>query len=84
MDGGKDYGSALRHFEAAYRQDSRRSAYYMGEIYYKGLGVEKDFHKAFEMFTVGALKNRGDLLFKVGWCLSCGHGTEQDKMTAGI
>ena len=45
-----DYENALRLYKEALWVGDEFAAFKIGEMYYKGLGVEKDYHKSFEFF----------------------------------
>jgi TPR repeat protein len=44
----KDYGNAFRLYNAALKQGVEEAAYKIGEMYFYGLGVERDYKKALE------------------------------------
>ena len=54
----------------------------LGDAYYYGHEVERDFGKALEWFKKSAAKGNADALFAVGYMLDYGEGTEEDNSTA--
>ena len=53
-DSGQNYGQALIYFENAARAGHEQSLQYLGLIYYKGLGVQKDNIEAYKWFDLAA------------------------------
>lgn len=54
----------------------------LGDAYYYGYDVEKDFDKAIEWFKKAAAKGNADALFSVGYMYDYGEGVEEDNPTA--
>jgi TPR repeat protein len=54
----------------------------LGELYYFGLGVDKDYEKAAEWYQKAALQGDADAQYKLGVCYYYGHGTSQDHTKA--
>lgn len=78
----KDYNLSGPYFAAALEYGIWEAAFYLGELYYDGLGVRKNYERAFKFYEKGAKMDHGESLYKVGWCLSSGHGTEWNEAAA--
>ncbi len=50
-------------------------------MYYKGLGVKKDFSKAKEWFLKGANQNNSDAQYNLGYMYYHGVGVRENKIT---
>lgn len=51
-----DYSHAFRCFTASFEHGKWEAAFYLGELYYNGHGVEKDYAKAYNYYLLGAGK----------------------------
>ena len=54
----------------------------LGNLYYNGAGVEKDYGKAKELFEKAAEAGNADALYNIGWLYHNGFGVEQDYAKA--
>lgn len=54
----------------------------MGVMYAKGLGVEVDYHKAFEFYMKSALRNYAQAQNNVAFCYVSGQGVKKDYSKA--
>ena len=54
----------------------------LGDCYYKGIGVAKDYEKAMLWFRQGAEVDHPYSLYSLGFCYEKGQGTEADRGTA--
>jgi len=79
----KDFTRAAEYFTTAYAYGVWEAAFYLGEIYYNGLGVEKNYAVAYKFYLVGAENDHGKSLTMVGECLCFGYGTERNYKRAG-
>ncbi|MBP3891172.1 MAG: sel1 repeat family protein [Solobacterium sp.] len=50
----------------------------IGEVYYRGIGVNKDYDQAFKFFQKAANMGHPNALCKLGNCYSLGHGTSRN------
>lgn len=55
-----DYSLMLEYFDKAYSMDSDWACYYLGQIYYRGCGVNQDIDKAIEYLEKALAKDFPD------------------------
>lgn len=53
----------------------------LGQLYLQGIGIEPDYHKAFELFSKAATRN-SDALYELGQLYLTGKGVEKNTNTA--
>lgn len=56
--------------------------YRLGESYFYGQGVEKNYEEAVELYRKSAEQGHADALFRLGGCYYFGYGVEIDDMEA--
>lgn len=56
--------------------------YYIGECYFKGLGCEVNYERAFKNYSAAAMKQHVDALYMVGYCYETGLGVEKEETQA--
>lgn len=78
----KEYSFYARLFLAAFDKGIWQSAFYLGQLYRKGRGVEKNDEKAFNCYLGGAAKGHGESCNQAGVCLEHGIGTEKNVAEA--
>lgn len=83
----KDFPLAVRYFRSALKKGEKRAAFYLGQLHYNGQGVLKNYDEAFKFYHMSLEMDTrepifGESLFQIRWCLSCGHGTQQDRVEA--
>ena len=64
-----DYPQARYWFEQSTAQGEALAQYFMGEMYYYGLGVEVNIVKAMEYYRLSAMQGVADAQFSLGYCL---------------
>ena len=69
-----DYVNAIKWYEMGYSLNDLHSAYNLGILHYKGLGVEQDFKKSFSFFKYAADKGHSDSQFYIGRYYHIGNG----------
>ena len=77
---------AAKHFqiavdEAEYRPTSF-AFYDLGLCYGEGIGIERDYEKAFQLFKLAAEKGNIPALYSCGYCYKHGRGVEKDHQKA--
>ncbi|MBX9695512.1 MAG: sel1 repeat family protein, partial [Cyanobacteria bacterium] len=73
-----DYASALPYHKSAAEGGSADSMGYLGEMYYKGQGLEKNLSEARKWFEEGAREEDGMSNFYLGKMYARGEGVEKD------
>ena len=66
------------YYEKAADKGNVNAQYYIGKLYYKGKGIEKDYKKAFEYLKKAAEQGHVDAQYCVGVCYAGGVGVEKD------
>lgn len=80
--GTPDYAEVRGLCEKAAKARYSPAAYCMGELYAKGLGVERDPSKAVKWFTEGANSGHALSTLRLGQMYWKGEGLKQDKVAA--
>ncbi|KAI9209190.1 uncharacterized protein BJ171DRAFT_485699 [Polychytrium aggregatum] len=75
---GGDPVGAARWFEKATESGCFEGATNLGRCYLEGIGVEQDYTKAVEQFSLGAEHDDMEALNYLGLCYQRGHGVEVD------
>lgn len=84
-----NYEKAILYFEKSKQLGNKISSMYLGNIYFQGLGVEKDYKKAFEYYSSNDLNDvvslfDGESLNNFGELYLKGKGTEINYRIAKI
>ena len=66
------------YYEKAADKGNVNAQYYIGKLYYKGKGIEKDYKKAFEYLKKAAEQGHVDAQYYLGKCYYDGKGVEKD------
>ena len=66
------------YYKKAADDGNVNAQYYIGTLYYKGKGIEKDYEKAFEYLKKAADKGHIDAQYNLGFCYAEGKGIEED------
>ena len=66
------------YYEKAADNGDANAQYYIGKLYYKGKGIEKDYKKAFEYLKKAAEQGHVDAQYYLGKCYYDGKGVEKD------
>ena len=66
------------YYEKAADNGDANAQYYIGKLYYKGKGIEKDYKKAFEYLKKAAEQGHVDAQYYLGKCYYDGKGIEKD------
>lgn len=77
-----NYVSAFRQYERAAKEGDAAAQNTLGNIYYLGLGRERDFKKAAQWYLSAAKRGEGSALVNLGILLNHGLGIEKDVMKA--
>ena len=80
--GRKDYGAALREFEAAAEKGDARADYYLGRMYLMAEGVPADYRKSVAYFRRAADHGNANAQFYLGNLYYLGEGVSQDYAEA--
>lgn len=78
----KQYDKALLYFTKGADKGFRGSLYEIGELYYKGLGVQKNDEKAFSYFSQSAEKEWKPAMQMLAVLYKNGDGVKKDKKLA--
>lgn len=73
-----EYNIGLKWYLLAAEQDYPRVYFNLARSYDEGLGIEKNYKKAFEYFQLGAKYGDLNCCGFVGWCYYCGFGVDRD------
>lgn len=73
---------AVKHLLLAVEPCNEMDRYNWGIIYYKGVGVEKDYAKALKWFELAAEKNYASAERILGWMYCNGEGVEKNEEKA--
>ncbi|MDX1812713.1 MAG: tetratricopeptide repeat protein, partial [Gammaproteobacteria bacterium] len=71
-----DYQTALNLWKPLADKGDAKALYQIGRLYRKGLGVEKDFGKAFHYFLNAGQKGHARAQYNVGFMLQNGKGVK--------
>jgi len=82
QDASSNYGEVHRLCEKAVAQHFSYAAYCMGQLYERGLGVERDLRKAVKWFTEAADMGLGVAVLRLGEMYWKGEGFKQDTVSA--
>ena len=74
----KEYEKAFALYSQLVEQKESTSFYYLGFLYFKGFGIEKDSKKAFEHYLEAATREVPVAQFEVALMLENGEGCEQN------
>jgi len=77
-----DFKPCIQWCERAYAAGHPDAILQLGFCYYYGNGVERDYAKAFELFSEGAEKGCAYAMYWIGQCYHLGDGVEQEMPTA--
>ena len=80
QDDEADYASLLR--KAA--EGDAYAQFDLGEMYYKGLGVERDAHEAFQWFQKAAVQGHKDAQYELGLRFANGDGVSPNDTKAHV
>jgi TPR repeat protein len=75
---------AVHWFRKAAEQGYAPAQSSLGNRYYSGLGVEKDFAQAVAWFRKAVEQDYADAKYRLGLCYHSGNGTEMDLVKAAI
>ncbi|MFA6104866.1 MAG: tetratricopeptide repeat protein [Victivallaceae bacterium] len=78
----KKYLKAKACFEREFKKGNYDAAFRLGCIYDEGLGVKKDYKKAFYYYSIAADKNYPDAINNLGLIYEHGNGVPQDFIKA--
>lgn len=74
----EEYEVAVKYFKEMSDSGNLYGQFMLGKCYYSGLGVQKDFNIAFELFSKAAQGNMPEAINSKGICYLKGRGTKQD------
>lgn len=74
----EEYAEAVKYFKELSDSGNLYGQFMLGKCYYSGLGVQKDFKIAFELFSKAAQGNMPEAINSKGVCYLKGRGTKQD------
>ena len=77
-----NYAKARPNLEKALKYGNKEAAYYLGELYYSGLGTERDCARAYEYYTSALNTGIADVNYKLGRMSLDGEGTAADYAEA--
>lgn len=77
-----NYGEAARFYEAAIEQGDRRAANSLGNLYYLGLGVDKDYTLASQLYLTSASAGIAAAQLNLGHLFKQGLGVAIDPVRA--
>lgn len=80
----KQFAKALQLLEPLAKQGNHDAQYNLGELYLRGIGVDKDAKKAFELFTGAADQNDARAQLELSTLYTMGWGTAPDEEKARI
>ena len=72
------------YYEKAADKGNVNAQYYIGKLYYKGKGIEKDYKKAFEYLKKAAEQGHVDAQYNLGVCYIEGFGVEKADQRKAI
>ena len=75
----KDEAKGFEHLRQSAESGDGRSMAHLGECYEEGLGVEKNYVKAVEWFTLAAADEFADSQYYLGVCHYNGQGVPEDR-----
>lgn len=74
----RDYSKALKYYEISARQKDLNAYFNLGEIYRKGLGVDKDMSRAITYYKYAASQNYSSAQYMLGIIYANGEGITKD------
>lgn len=74
--GRTDYVRAARFFNAAYAKGCTSAAYFLGNMYFNGFGVKKNYKTSFAYYYDGAQSGGAEAMGSLGWMYQFGLGVE--------
>ncbi|MGU3814514.1 tetratricopeptide repeat protein [Vibrio diabolicus] len=74
----QQYGEAFKYFKLAAENDENKSQFYLGLMYYRGDGTNKDLKKSAYWFLQSAEKGNKDAQFYIGQMYELGEGVLQN------
>lgn len=77
-----DFKTALAELKPAAKDGDARAAFYLGSIYYRGLGVDRDLSRAFHWVKRAAMAGHAKAQVAVGYSYSNGLGVERNESLA--
>ena len=76
------YVKARPNLEGALKYGKTEAAYYLGELYYSGLGTERDYARAYGYYQRAQNIGIADVYYKLGRMSLDGNGTAEDYAKA--
>tara|TARA_B100000315_G_C14592187_1_gene596533 strand:- start:4214 stop:4906 length:693 start_codon:yes stop_codon:yes gene_type:complete len=73
-----DYSTALLEWKTLAEQGNRKAQFFLGQMYFKGLGVSKNIKNAFKWFSLAAEQDDSVALNNLGVMYDKGLGVLQD------
>ena len=74
----KNYQLAFEHWQEGANQNDTLSQFYLGLLYKNGLGINRDYTKAFELFEIVSGKGLIEGYYNLGLLYYNGLGTEKN------
>ena len=78
----QQYSEKIQKLLTLAEQGERAAQYGLGDAYYNGKGVSKDWDKAADWYLKAARQGHPDALFKLGWMYENGRGVKKDPQRA--
>ena len=78
----KDYETAFKEFSKSAQEGHARAQIWVGGLYERGRGVERDFGKAMEWYLKAADQGSAVAYFRIGWMYRKGRGVSADDQKA--
>lgn len=77
-----EFDEGFRDCLASARSGNLHSQYHLGELFYFGQGVQRDFHRAFDWYRRAALQGHTEAQYNVAHMYDTGEGVERDPVQA--
>ena len=74
-----DYGKAYNYYKTAYVRGNQNATAKVGLCHYYGYGVDIDYDKAFDLFSLGECEEKDLARYYLGVCYAKGLGTKRNK-----
>ena len=76
------YGLAANYYSEAARQGDRRASNSLGNLYYLGLGIDRDYQRASQLYFEAARAGIPEAQLNLGHMFKLGLGVNSDPMRA--
>lgn len=77
-----NYDESIEYYRLAAERGHAESQYKLGQCFYFGYGVDKDFSEAIDWYRKAAEQGHIEAQYKLGRCYYCGYGVDKDYSEA--